>query len=186
MRQILNAVQYMHSQKVFHRDLKPQNILISNKGIIKIADFGLSRIVGHRLQTMSKEIETLWYRSPELLLGTVRYDFSVDIWSIGCIFYEIAQGNVLFQTESEIGQIFEIMKMCGTPKLSEWKEITDLPNFKVLFFNKQPTFPKFEKKKKIYTNLSPEGVDLLESMIQINPLKRISIDDALNHAYFNI
>ena len=90
MRQILSGVRYMHSQKVFHRDLKPQNILISNNGIIKIADFGLSRIVGHQLQTMSKEIETLWYRSPELLLGTVRYDFSVDIWSIGCIFYEIA------------------------------------------------------------------------------------------------
>lgn len=122
----------MHSKKVFHRDLKPQNILISNKGVIKIADFGLSRIVGQRMQTMSKEIETLWYRSPELLLGTVRYDFSVDIWSIGCIFYELAEGGVLFQTESEIGQIFEILRQCGTPKLTDWQEVASLPNFKVL------------------------------------------------------
>ncbi len=96
----------MHSKNVFHRDLKPQNILINSSGVVKIADFGLGRIIGSRLTTMSKEIETLWYRSPELLLGTTRYDLSVDIWSIGCIFYELAEGKVLFQTESEIGQIF--------------------------------------------------------------------------------
>lgn len=131
MRQILEGVHYMHSKKVFHRDLKPQNILINQKDMVKIADFGLSRIVGNRLHTMSKEIETLWYRSPELLLGTVHYDFSVDIWSIGCIFYEISEGEVLFQAESEIGQIIEIMKQCGTPKISEWKEVLQLPNFKV-------------------------------------------------------
>ena len=64
MRQILHGVAYMHSKNVFHRDLKPQNILISNQGDIKIADFGLGRVVGKKLETMSKEIETLWYRAP--------------------------------------------------------------------------------------------------------------------------
>lgn len=98
MRQILTGVEYLHSRLVFHRDLKPQNILINHAGAVKIADFGLGRIVGLRLGTMSKEIETLWYRAPELLFGCVKYDFAVDIWSIGCIFYELAEGRVLFHT----------------------------------------------------------------------------------------
>lgn len=107
----------MHKTKVFHRDLKPHNILINQNHEVKIADFGLGRIVGLRLDTMSKEIETLWYRAPELLLGTLKYDLSVDVWSLGCIFYEIVEGKVLFQSESELGQIMEIMKQQGTPKL---------------------------------------------------------------------
>jgi len=131
MRQILDGVAYMHKKKVFHRDLKPQNILISNQGEIKIADFGLGRVCANRLDTMSKEIETLWYRAPELLLGNVNYDYAVDVWSIGCIFYELSEGSILFQTESEIGQIFEIMRQQGTPKLCDWSEISKYPHFKV-------------------------------------------------------
>lgn len=110
----------MHKNKVFHRDLKPQNILINKAGAVKIADFGLGRIVGVKQSVMSKEIETLWYRAPELLLGTVRYDEAIDVWSIGCIFHEIAEGEVRFQTESEIGQIIEILKQCGTPRTEDW------------------------------------------------------------------
>lgn len=121
----------MHQKKVYHRDLKPQNILINKMGVVKIADFGLGRIVGNRLSVMSKEIETLWYRAPELLLGTVKYDYSIDVWSIGCIFHEIAEGEVRFQTESEIGQIIEILKQCGTPRIEEWEQVMELPNFKV-------------------------------------------------------
>lgn len=79
----------MHEKRVFHRDLKPQNILINQHLEVKIADFGLGRIVGPKLDTMSKEIETLWYRAPELLFGTTNYDFAVDTWSLGCIFYEL-------------------------------------------------------------------------------------------------
>jgi serine/threonine protein kinase len=100
MKQILLGMQYLHQNKVFHRDLKPHNILISHAGTVKIADFGLSRVVGMYLETMSKEIETLWYRAPELLLGTTKYNLAVDVWSLGCIFYEITEFKVLFQTES--------------------------------------------------------------------------------------
>ena len=101
MYQIIVGIEYAHSKKVMHRDLKPQNILINNSDLsVKIADFGLGRIVGPTLEEMSKEIETLWYRSPELLLGKTTYDYGVDVWSLGCIFYEVAEGSVLFRTES--------------------------------------------------------------------------------------
>ena len=106
----------MHSRNVFHRDLEPQNILISEDGkVVKVADFGLGRTFTSKFYTMSKEIETLWYRAPELLFGNFKYDLGVDVWSIGCIFYELAEGSILFRTESEIGQIMEIMKQQGTP-----------------------------------------------------------------------
>ena len=95
---------------------------------------------------MSREIETLWYRAPELLLGTANYDFSVDMWSVGCIFYEIAEGRVLFQAESEIGQIFKIFEECGTPKMAQWNEVTGLPYFKV--------------KSIVYRELSPNSTQL--------------------------
>lgn len=145
----------MHSKGVFHRDLKPQNILINSTNLVKIADFGLGRIVGKRLQTMSKQIETLWYRAPELLLGTVHYDLSVDMWSLGCIFYEVAEGLVLFHTESQIGQIFEIMKQCGTPKQSEWEKIVYLPNFKVKLSYFSPPSPNSKKYNDLTTLLTP-------------------------------
>ena len=131
MKQVLEAVKYMHEMKIYHRDLKPQNILINEKNEIKVADFGLGREISPFQETMSKEIETLWYRAPELLLGNVKYNHGVDIWSIGCIMFEVAEGRVLFQTESEVGQIMEIMRQQGTPKLAEWKEIIELKDFKV-------------------------------------------------------
>lgn len=77
----------MHQNGVFHRDLKPHNVLINADNVVKIGDFGLGRLVSPLFRTMSKEIETLWYRSPELLLGCQKYNLAVDVWSIGCIFY---------------------------------------------------------------------------------------------------
>lgn len=90
----------MHKHAILHRDLKPHNILISKEGKVKIADLGLARVCSFPLETMSKEIETLWYRAPELLLGTKRYGEGVDVWSIGCIFYELVEGRALFISDS--------------------------------------------------------------------------------------
>jgi len=73
-----------------HRDLKPQNLLIDNKGVIKLADFGLARAFGLPVKTYTHEVVTLWYRAPEILLGQKQYSTPVDIWSVGCIFAEMA------------------------------------------------------------------------------------------------
>lgn len=84
--QLVNGVNYCHSRRIIHRDLKPQNLLVDRVGNLKIADFGLARAFGIPIKTLTHEIETLWYRAPEVLLGQKQYSLGVDIWAVGCIF----------------------------------------------------------------------------------------------------
>lgn len=89
MRQLFDGIAYCHKHRVLHRDLKPQNLLIDNEGHIKLADFGLARAFGLPVRTYTHEVVTLWYRAPEILLGSKSYSTSVDVWSLGCIFAEM-------------------------------------------------------------------------------------------------
>ena len=75
MFQLINGINYCHSRRIIHRDLKPQNLLIDKSGSLKIADFGLARAFGIPIKTLTHEIEALWYRAPELLLGNFKFKF---------------------------------------------------------------------------------------------------------------
>lgn len=168
--QLLLAVDFCHSNRIIHRDLKPQNILIDKeKETVKLADFGLARTFYIPIKEYTHEVITLWYRAPEILLGKDKYSTSVDIWSLGCIFYEIAHKKILFCGDSEIDQIFKIFKLLGTPKEETWPGVSKLKDFK-------PTFPKWNKEElsTVNTNLSPEGLDLLEKTLRLDPAKRIT------------
>ena len=130
--QVLQSLVYLHSRRIFHRDLKPQNLLIDSTGtVIKLADFGLARAFGLPIKTYTHEVVTLWYRCPEILLGQKQYSLGVDLWSTGCIFAEMAQRRPLFMGDSEIDQIFKIFKVLGTPNESNWPEALKLPDFNV-------------------------------------------------------
>ena len=178
--QILIAINFCHSKRILHRDLKPQNLLIDKDGIIKVADFGLARSFGVPIKTLTHEILTLWYRAPEILLGQKEYSTPVDMWSIGLIFYEMAHRKPLFAGDCEIDQIFKIFQMFGTPNEKTWPGITKLPEFKL-------TFPQFKGKgiNAYNRNIDNVGLDLLSKMIQLDPSKRISAKQALQHPYFN-
>lgn len=100
---MLLAINHCHQNRVIHRDLKPQNILVDTKTLtLQVADFGLARAFGLPLKTYTHEVITLWYRAPEILLGQRQYSTPVDIWSLGCIFAEMAQKKPLFCGDSEI------------------------------------------------------------------------------------
>uniref|UniRef100_A0A0A9WUZ6 Cell division protein kinase 5 n=1 Tax=Lygus hesperus TaxID=30085 RepID=A0A0A9WUZ6_LYGHE len=115
MRDLLKGVGYCHQRSVLHRDLKPQNLLISREKVLKLADFGLGRAFGIPVKKFTHEVVTLWYRSPDVLLGSTQYGTPVDIWSVGCIFAEMATGLPLFAGKNDADQLLQIFKFLGTP-----------------------------------------------------------------------
>ncbi|KAJ6926967.1 hypothetical protein NC651_011152 [Populus alba x Populus x berolinensis] len=112
--QILRGIAYCHSHRVLHRDLKPQNLLIDRRtNALKLADFGLARAFGIPVRTFTHEVVTLWYRAPEILLGSRHYSTPVDVWSVGCIFAEMVNQKPLFPGDSEIDELFKIFRACS-------------------------------------------------------------------------
>ncbi|KAF8407528.1 hypothetical protein HHK36_006662 [Tetracentron sinense] len=132
--QILRGIAYCHSHRVLHRDLKPQNLLIDRRtNALKLADFGLARAFGIPVRTFTHEVVTLWYRAPEILLGSRHYSTPVDVWSVGCIFAEMVNQRPLFPGDSEIDELFKIFRFLGTPNEEIWPGVTSLPDFKSAF-----------------------------------------------------
>ncbi|CAL5213729.1 unnamed protein product [Lathyrus oleraceus] len=178
--QILCGIAYCHSHRVLHRDLKPQNLLIDrSSNALKLADFGLARAFGIPVRTFTHEVVTLWYRAPEILLGSRHYSTPVDVWSVGCIFAEMINQRPLFPGDSEIDELFKIFRITGTPNEDTWPGVTSLPDFK-------SAFPKWPSKDlaTLVPSLEPSGLDLLSSMLRLDPSRRITARGALEHEYF--
>jgi len=177
--QMVRGIAYCHSHRVLHRDLKPQNLLIDKQGRLKLADFGLARTFGVPARTYTHEVVTLWYRAPEILLGSKVYLVAVDVWSIGCIFAEMLTQRALFPGDSEIDQLFRIFRTLGTPDDRVWPGISQLPDYK-------STFPRWERAalSGVVPGLKEDELSILTQMLTYDPARRISAKAALAHSYF--
>lgn len=175
---LISAVHYLHQENVLHRDIKPSNCLLTEKYILKLGDFGLSR-VHEEGSLMTHEVETRWYRAPELLLGNQQYGEEIDIWSVGCVMAELMRGygGAVFQGEGDLGQLSLIFDVLGTPDEEAAQCMPDWS--KISFLNKTGIGVKG-----ILPQCCPLEIDIAQKMLSLNPKKRASAAELLSHPYF--
>jgi len=215
MYQSFKALMYMHSAKLVHRDMKPSNLLLNSECLMKVADFGLARSLldedkeggDGRPPVLTDYVATRWYRAPEILLGSNKYDTSVDQWSLGCIFGEMLGGKPVFPGTSTLNQLEKIGEMIGAPSSSD---ITALGSTFTLEMLDAMPFPMgeldpssgkramkpFNKNsppapgegggsewRTLYPKASDDALDLLTKLMQYDPASRITAADGLVHPY---
>ena len=175
----MQGIEYCHVRGVIHRDLKPQNILISRDHRLKIADFGLARAFVPPIRPFTHEVVTLWYRAPEILLGCKTYALPVDMWSVGTILAEMVTKRPLFPGDSEVDEIFKIFRVLGTPNEEVWPGVTTLQDWNEDF----PVWPPLNIAR-FMPGMNEHGVDLVEQLVAIDPRRRLTAQEALSHPYF--
>ncbi|KAL1761383.1 kinase-like domain-containing protein [Schizophyllum commune] len=187
MKQLLEGTAYCHKSNVIHRDLKPENVFVNSKGELKLGDFGLSRPIGLPDKRYGNEVVTLWYRAPELLLGSTSYGPAIDVWSCGCILAEMNQGTPLFrgadlQVQTQLNVISRILGVPPPTQLEKMKEdALDIDDSR---------FPKAYKLPLSYfvNKATPEckccPIDLLQRLLTFDPAERVTAADALEDPYF--
>jgi len=179
MFQLLRGVAFCHERHVLHRDLKPQNLLINRRGELKLADFGLARAFGIPVNTFSNEVVTLWYRAPDVLLGSRQYDTSIDIWSAGCIMAEMFTGRPLFPGQQNDDQLIRIFRLMGTPTEATWRGVSALSEWRADF----PVYAPMNLSS-VLPQIDDLGMDLLNKMLRLQPEERASARDLLIHPWF--
>ncbi|OQV03319.1 Protein kinase domain-containing protein [Cladophialophora immunda] len=186
MLQIVSGVEYLHRNWILHRDLKTSNLLLNNRGEVKLADFGMARYTSNPPPKLTQLVVTLWYRAPELLLGAEEYDFEVDIWSLGCIFAELLTKEPLFQGHNELDQLSKMFSLLGTPTREAWPGFRSLPNTRAL--HPLLSSPKSATRSSLtaskFPYLTSAGLRLLSSLLSLNPASRPRAAEILNHPYF--
>jgi serine/threonine protein kinase len=187
VRQLLEALKVCHENGIIHRDLKPSNLFIDRNNTLRLGDFGLARKIAQSSGVKySTNVTTLFYRAPEILMESTLYGCEVDMWSVGCIIYELMSKRPLFHASaghSNQDQYIAISKICGDPNPDEWPELATLPGRELL----KPSQPKPNRLKEHLENTLPleyqESIDLLLQIVRWTPSKRISAKEAAIHPF---
>jgi cyclin-dependent kinase 12/13 len=180
MKQLLQGLWYCHEREVLHRDIKGSNLLIDAHGCLKIADLGLARTYADNLRQYTNKVITLWYRSPELLLGAEDYGPEVDIWSVGCLLIEMLTRRTAFPGQDEADQLDKIYRVCGVPDDRDWPEWRKLPLARMV---KEELYGG-DRLRESLPGLSDLALDLVRSLLAANPRRRPTAHAALNHDWF--
>ncbi|KAI3770428.1 hypothetical protein L6452_01561 [Arctium lappa] len=180
MQQLLCGLEHCHNNGVLHRDIKGSNLLIDNKGNLKIGDFGLATtFCSNHKQPLTSRVVTLWYRPPELLLGATDYGVAVDLWSAGCILAELFAGKPIMPRRTEVEQMHKIFKLCGSPSEEYWRK-SKLPHATIF----KPQHPYERCVAKTFKDLPPSALTLLDSLLAVEPNNRGSTSSALQSEFF--
>lgn len=184
MGMLTRAVFFCHDNFVLHRDIKPNNLLIAADGEVKLADFGLARSFADPGHKMTSNVITRWYRPPELLFGARHYSGAVDIWSVGMVFAELIIRNPYLPGNSEVEQISLICRQIGTPTEENWPGVTKLKEYTV----PSEIFPVQKKDTYMarFGSVGVDGVDLLTKTLVLDPKKRITAREMLEHKWWHM
>lgn len=178
--QTLRGVAWCHRRGIMHRDIKPANLLVTNQGVVKVADFGLGTIYLGKDTEYSHQVATRWYRAPELLYGSTTYDFGVDMYAVGCVLGEMINHCPVFPGTNDIDQLTRVMSAFGNPDESMWPGVSKLPDYDKITLPKcQPT-----PMKDIFPDASEEALSLLSGLLHYDSAKRLTAEEALRHPYF--
>ncbi|KAL6223082.1 hypothetical protein ACLB2K_006472 [Fragaria x ananassa] len=179
MQQLLSGLQHCHEKGILHRDIKPSNLLIDKNGTLKIADFGLANFFPPKQKRhLTSRVVTLWYRAPELLLGSTDYGVGIDIWSAGCLLGEMFVGRPIMPGRTEVEQLHKIFKLCGAPLDDYWKKMKLPTSFRPPHHYK-PSFEEF------FRDFSTPSFGLLTTLLALDPTSRGSAASGLQSEFFS-
>ncbi|KAK9817392.1 hypothetical protein WJX74_008301 [Apatococcus lobatus] len=179
-KQLLEGIAFLHSRWIVHRDLKLSNLLLTENGSLKLCDFGLARYFHAYEKALTPRVVTLWYRAPELLLGSELYTEAIDMWAAGCILAELLRMEPLFPAKTELETLQLIAKLLGSPTPRIWPDMTRIEGAAKVKWPDQP----YNFMQKVFSKVPAEGVELLNCLLTYDPEKRMTARQALRHPFF--
>lgn len=180
--QVVKGVQFCHKNNCIHRDVKPENILITKNGVVKLCDFGFARLLTGPGDEYTDYVATRWYRAPELVVGDAQYGPPVDVWAIGCVFGELLNGEPIWPGKSDVDQLYHIQKTLGDLIPRHRKVFNSNQYFRGMVL---PSPRERIPLESIYPTASNHTISFLKACLQMDPIGRSTCKELLEHAYFD-
>jgi cyclin-dependent kinase 7 len=186
MGMLCRGVWFCHANYVLHRDIKPNNLLIAANGVMKLADFGLARSFADPYERMTHQVITRWYRPPELFYKARHYSGGVDVWSVGCVFAELVHRLPYLPGATDVQQLELICQNVGSPNEDNWPGVSSLEAYVAMSSDQATPVKSKQQWLMEFPIIGDKGVDLLMSMLTLDPNKRATAEDLLRHEWWTI